>query len=208
MIRFDNRDIGRSTRFDEVRPPTPLELLRRRHPRPAYTLADMADDAVGLLDHLDIAAAHVVGASMGGMIGQVLAARHPERVLSFTSIMSSTGSRWTGQPALRVYPYFLRRPGDTREAYVERAVKLFGIVGSPGFETDEDSLRELAGRSFDRGASVAGTGRQMAAIGHSGHRVADLRRITAPTLVIHGDSDRLVATSGDARRPVRYPAPS
>lgn len=196
VIRFDNRDIGRSTRFDSVPPPRPAELLRRRYRRLAYTLADMADDAAGLLDHLGIGAAHVVGASMGGMIAQLLAANHPDRVLSLTSIMSSTGHRWSGQPALRVYPYFLRRPEDGREAYVERIVKLFKVVGSPGFETDENALREMAERSFERGASAAGTARQMAAIGDSGDRTPLLRQIKAPTLVIHGSADRLVATSG------------
>src|SRR5919108_215784 len=96
----------------------------------ADTLDDMADDAAGLLDHLGIESAHVVGASMGGMIAQTLAARHPERVLSLVSIMSSTGSRWTGQPAIRVFPYFMRRPATSKEAFVERLVKLFRVVGS------------------------------------------------------------------------------
>src|SRR3954447_22659399 len=138
VIRYDNRDVGRSTKLSSAPPPTPRELLTRKIRRPAYTLDDMADDGAGLLDALGIEAAHVVGASMGGMIAQVLAARHPNRVLSLVSIMSTTGNRWKGQPALRVYPFLLRRPATDREQYVERLVKLFGVVGSPGFERDED----------------------------------------------------------------------
>jgi pimeloyl-ACP methyl ester carboxylesterase len=196
VIRYDNRDSGRSTHFDSVPPPTPGELLRRRIRRPAYKLADMAGDAGGLLDHLDIGAAHVVGASMGGMIAQTLAARHPERVLSLASIMSNTGSRWSGQAAVRVWPLLLRRPKAGKEAFVERIVKVFRAVGSPGFPTDEAWVREMAALGFDRGADYAGTARQLDAIIASGHRIADLRRISAPTLVIHGTADKLISPSG------------
>ena len=196
VIRYDNRDVGHSTHFDDVPPPTIGQLLLRRPKNVAYTLNDMADDGAGLLDHLGIDAAHVVGASMGGMIAQTLGARHPERVQSLVSIMSTTGSRWSGQPAMRVFPYFLRRPKAGKEAFVERLVKLFRVVGSRGFERDEQALRELASLSFDRSDDAAGTGRQLAAILASGNRVADLRRIKAPTLVIHGTVDRLVRPSG------------
>ena len=196
VIRYDNRDVGRSTRFDDVAPPTPLQLLRRRPRRLAYTLDDMADDGVGLLDHLSIDAAHLVGASMGGMIAQLLAGRHPERALSLASIMSSTGSVWSGRPAMRVYPFFLRRPAAGKEAFVERMVRLFRVVGSPAFDRDEHALREMAALSFDRGADAAGTARQLAAIMAAGNRTAAVGRITAPTLVIHGTADRLIAPSG------------
>jgi pimeloyl-ACP methyl ester carboxylesterase len=196
VIRYDNRDVGRSTHFDDVPPPTLGQLLLRRPRHVAYTLADLADDGAGLLDQLGIDAAHVVGASMGGMVAQLLAARRPERVRSLVSIMSSTGSRWSGQPALRVFPYFLRRPAAGKEAFVERIVKLFGVVGSPGFEPDEQAIREIAELSFERSDDAAGTGRQLAGILASGNRVADLRRITAPTLVIHGTADPLVRPSG------------
>src|SRR5919198_5575288 len=108
VIRYDNRDVGRSTKMPG-RPPTTWQLIRRDKRAAAYQLTDMANDGVAILDHLGIARAHVVGASMGGMIAQTLAARRPERVLSLASIMSSTGSRWSGQPALRVYPPLLRR---------------------------------------------------------------------------------------------------
>src|SRR2546423_13711338 len=191
VIRYDNRDVGRSTRFDHVPPPTPRQILTRRPRHVPYTLDDMADDAAGLLDDLGIDAAHIVGASMGGMIAQVFAARHPQRTLSLASIMSTTGNRWKGQPALRVYPFFVARPPRTKEQYVESLVKLFRVVGSPGFERDEDDLREMAALSWDRGPSPAGLGRQLAAIISAGNRTVDVRRITAPTVVIHGTRDRL-----------------
>jgi len=196
VVRFDNRDVGRSTHLTSAPAPTLLELLTRRPRRPAYTLADMARDAVGLLDHLGVRAAHAVGASMGGMIAQLMAADYGDRVLSLASIMSSTGALSSGQPALRVYPYFMLPPPRSREAYVDRMVALYGVVGSPGFPSDEAHLRDVAGLSFDRGLNQAGTARQLAAIFDSGSRVADLRRISAPTVVIHGSADRLVATSG------------
>jgi pimeloyl-ACP methyl ester carboxylesterase len=196
VIRFDNRDIGRSTRFDAVAPPGPVALATRRIRNVAYTLNDMADDAVGLLDALDIERAHVVGASMGGMIAQCIAARHPDRVRTLVSIMSTTGHRWKGQPAVRVYPFLLAKPPRTKEESVERLVKLFAVVGSPGFERDEDELRLQGALAWDRGPSAAGTGRQLAAILASGDRTPDLSRITAPTLVIHGTKDRLVRPSG------------
>jgi pimeloyl-ACP methyl ester carboxylesterase len=196
VIRYDNRDVGRSTRFDSVPPPTAPQILTRRIPHVAYTLRDMADDAAGLLDHLGIEAAHIVGASMGGMIAQVFAAAHPQRTLTLVSIMSTTGNRWKGQPALRAYPFFVAKPPRDKEQYVERLLKLFRVVGSPGFERDEDDLRELAALSWDRGPSPAGLGRQLAAIITGGDRTPDLGRITAPTLVIHGTRDRLVRKSG------------
>jgi pimeloyl-ACP methyl ester carboxylesterase len=172
------------------------EILRRRPRHVAYTLEDMADDAAGLLEQLGIDSAHVAGASMGGMIAQTLAVRHPERVRSLASIMSSTGSRWTGQPRPRAYPVILRRPPRSRDEYVEALVKVFGVIGSPGFERDVEGLRDMVATSFDRGVSAAGTGRQLAAILASGHRAAALRRIQAPTVVIHGTADKLISPSG------------
>ena len=196
VIRYDNRDSGRSTHFDQVPPPRPLELATRRFKNLAYTLDDMADDGIGLLDHLGIERAHVVGASMGGMIAQVMAGRHPARVRSLTSIMSTTGSRRVGNPALKVYPFLLGRPPREKQAYVDRIVKLFGLVGSPGFPRDEDELRALLSQSFDRDPSPAGTPRQLAAIMDAGDRTDAVARIAVPTTVIHGDSDRMVSKSG------------
>jgi pimeloyl-ACP methyl ester carboxylesterase len=196
VVRFDNRDCGGSTHYDRVPPPSLGALVTRRIRRPAYTLGDLADDAAGLLDQLGIGSAHVVGASMGAMIGQVLAARHPRRVLTLTSIMGSTGSLRSGQPSPRLYSRLMRPTPNRRDRYVEHLIRLFGVVGSPGFVTDENELREQFETNFDRGASPDGTLRQLAAILAAGDRTAALRTITAPTLVIHGKADRLVPPSG------------
>jgi pimeloyl-ACP methyl ester carboxylesterase len=196
VIRYDNRDVGRSTHLSDRPTPRVRELMTRRIRRPAYLLKDMAADGIGLLEELGIESAHVVGASMGGMIAQTMAAEHPDRVRSLVSIMSSTGSRWSGQPAPRILPVFLQKPASGKEAYVERIVKLFALVGSPGFERDDDELRELASTSWDRGVDPAGLNRQLGAIIASGHRGQDLKRIRVPTLVIHGKSDRLIRPSG------------
>ncbi len=195
VVRFDNRDTGRSTSANGP-PPGLLQLATRRFGSQQYALEDMARDAAGLLRELDLAPAHVVGASLGGMVAQTLAARHPESVRTLTSIMSTTGSRFRGQPALGVYRHLLAQAPRERETFIEHVAKIFGVIGSPGFPTDPDEVRDRAARSFDRGLNRAGTGRQMAAVLKSGDRTRDLRRITAPTLVIHGSADRLVAPSG------------
>jgi pimeloyl-ACP methyl ester carboxylesterase len=195
VVRFDNRDIGRSTHFD-FSPPSIKQMLTRRLPDEQYTLSDMAVDTAGLLQKLDLAPAHVVGASMGGMIGQMLAAEHPELVRSLTSIMATTGTRWQGQPALSVYRYLLRPPPRDREGYIQRSAEVFGLVGSTGFERDEQYIRERAARSFDRGFDVRAGGRQLGAIVASGDRTKVLKRIKAPTLVIHGTVDKMVRPSG------------
>ena len=176
--------------------PTLGQILRRDKRAASYTLAEMAADGVGVLDHLGIDRAHLVGVSMGGMIAQTIAARRPERVLTLTSIMSSTGSRWRGQPALRTYRSFLRPVSTDRATYIAETAALFDIIGSPGFDHDRDDLRDLLGRMYDRGHDGGSVTRQLAAILASGDRTAELRRITAPTLVIHGTKDRLVNKSG------------
>ena len=195
VVRFDNRDIGRSTHFD-FQPPTVKQMLTRRLGPEQYTLSDMAEDAAVLLRELEIAPAHVVGASMGGMIGQMLAAEHPEAVRSLTSIMSTTGSRRHGQPAFSVYRYLLRPPPRDRDGYIQRSAEIFGLVGSTGFERDEAYIRERAARSFDRGFDVRAGGRQLGAIIASGDRTKLLESIKAPTLVIHGTVDKMVRPSG------------
>jgi pimeloyl-ACP methyl ester carboxylesterase len=194
VIRFDNRDSGKSTSM-AGRPVTLLELVAKRVKKPPYTLAEMADDAIGLLDQLGIERAHIVGASMGGMIGQHLAMRYPGRVLSLASIMSTTGGRFVGQPRMAVIPLFLSKPSGGKDDYIERAVKLFRTVGSKRL-FDEDYVRESAAASWDRGVNVAGTGRQLGAITADGNRSKRLARVTAPTVVIHGKDDKLVAPSG------------
>jgi pimeloyl-ACP methyl ester carboxylesterase len=196
VVRFDNRDVGRSTWLDDLPVPTRGQLILRDKRAARYTLEDMARDAVGLLDALGIERAHVVGASMGAMIAQTVAAHHPARVLSLVSIMGSTGSRWSGQPTLRASQALLAAPPADRDGYVEHVVKNAAIIGSPGFERDEADLRQLARTSFDRGRNPAGASRQLAGIIAAGDRTAMLRRITAPTLVIHGKADKLVRPSG------------
>jgi pimeloyl-ACP methyl ester carboxylesterase len=195
VVRFDNRDAGRSTHVRGA-PPTIRQLLLRSKRAARYTLADMAGDAAALLRELDTGPAHVIGASMGGMIAQTLAARHPERVRSLVSIMSNTGALSNGQPALRMYPFFLRRPALDRDEYVAHFTRLFAAIGSTGLPRDPQEIRELAALSYDRDHDPAGTGRQLAAIIASGDRTSELRRIVAPTLVVHGTADPLVRPSG------------
>jgi pimeloyl-ACP methyl ester carboxylesterase len=195
VVRFDNRDIGRSTHVQGP-PPTIAQLLTRSKKPARYRLSDMADDAAGLLRELDLAPAHVIGASMGGMIAQMIAARHPGSVLSLTSIMSTTGAFSKGQPAVRLLPIFLSRPRHGREESVERVVKVFAAIGSRGLPQDMDLIRDLAERSYDRDHDPNGPGRQLAAIIASGNRTAELKRIKAPTVVIHGTDDPLVRPSG------------
>jgi pimeloyl-ACP methyl ester carboxylesterase len=196
VIRYDNRDVGRSTWLGDHAPPTFRELFSRRIRNPAYALEDMAADGVGLLDALGIGTAHVVGASLGGMIAQVMAVRHPDRIASLVSIMSSTGNRWKGQPAARVYPFFLMRPRRSKRRMVRRLLRLAEAVGSTGFERDVDELRAMLELSHDRGANPAGILRQLGASIVSGDRTRELQRVHVPTLVIHGTVDRLVRPSG------------
>jgi pimeloyl-ACP methyl ester carboxylesterase len=195
VVRFDNRDVGRSTRI-HGQPPTPGQLLRRRIRPVLYTLSDMAADAAGLLRELGLAPAHIVGVSMGGMIAQMVAAEHPESVRSLVSIMSTTGNRWKGQPAFGVYRYLLGQAPDDRHGYVEYMAGLFKAIGSQGLPQDTERVRDAMARSYDRGHDPAGPGRQLGAIIASGDRTAELARISAPTLVIHGSKDRMVALSG------------
>jgi pimeloyl-ACP methyl ester carboxylesterase len=195
VVRFDNRDIGRSTHIEGAPPTIPQLLVRSKKPA-RYRLSDMADDAAGLLRELGLAPAHVIGASMGGMIAQTVAARHPDSVLSLTSIMSSTGAFWKGQPAVRLLPIFLSRPRSGREESVKRVMAVFEAIGSRGLPKDMDLIRDLAERSYDRDHDPNGPGRQLAAIIASGNRTDELGRITAPTVVIHGTDDPLVRPSG------------
>ncbi|HEX3452772.1 MAG TPA: alpha/beta hydrolase [Solirubrobacteraceae bacterium] len=195
VVRFDNRDIGRSTHAGGP-PPTITQLLLRSKRAARYTLADMADDAAGLLRELGLPPAHVIGASMGGMIAQTLAARHPEQVRSLTSIMSNTGALSNGQPALRLYPFFLRRRPTGLDEYVAHFARLFAAIGSTGLPRDPDEIRALAGISYERDHDIAGPGRQLAAIIASGDRTRELRKVVAPTLVVHGTADPLVSPSG------------
>jgi len=200
VIRYDNRDVGLSTRFEGAPTPSLPEIFARRAAREplgvAYELSDMADDAAGLLDHLELASAHVVGASMGGMIAQSLAIAHPRRVRSLTSIMSSTGN-----PSLPpAKPEAMARlgmaaPAD-REGYVEHMLASQRIMAGSGFPFDEERARRLAGRLFDRAFYPQGAARHIAAIMASGSRREALAELRVPALVIHGLEDPLVPVEG------------
>jgi pimeloyl-ACP methyl ester carboxylesterase len=198
VIRFDNRDSGLSTKFEGAGTPNlPLAYLKTllRWPlKSAYTLDDMANDAIGVLNALGVGKVHVVGASMGGMIAQIIAARHAERTLSLTSIMSSSGRRSLPGPTREARAMLMRRPKNPRdlESIVEHTVAVFRAIGSPAYPTPEKQLRERIRQAIQRSACPGGVARQMVAIAASGERVALLGTIEAPTLVIHGAADPLV----------------
>jgi pimeloyl-ACP methyl ester carboxylesterase len=196
VVRFDNRDIGRSTRFDSAGMPSPIDLMIGRRATAPYRLRDMARDTLGLMDHLEMPSAHIAGASMGGMIAQSVAIIAPERVRSLTSIMSTTGSRRVGHPSYKTFGLLLGKAPREREAAIERVVKTFRVIGSPGYPFEEERVREIAARSFDRGHSEAGIARQLHAITASGDRTPRLRELDVPALVIHGKKDVLVNPSG------------
>lgn len=193
VIRFDNRDVGHSSKL-AVPPPPPSRVLKGEVTDVPYTLADMASDAVGLLDALGIEAAHIVGASMGGMIAQRVAIDHPERALSLASLMSTTGDRAVGRPTDAGLAALITRPPDDREGYVEAFVAARRVVGSP--PVDEAAVRLLASRCFDRGYFPEGTARQMAAILASPDRTPELIRLELPTVAVHGSTDPLITLSG------------
>jgi proline iminopeptidase len=198
VIRFDNRDSGLSSKIRVRRQPNLVAALAaawlRLPVRSPYSLDAMAADAVGLLDALDIPRAHVVGLSMGGMIAQIVAATYPERALTLTSIMSSSGSRKVTQPRPDAKRALLSKPRDPDdpESVVDHLVGVFGVIGSPGFPTDRAALREHVARNVRRGHHPAGMTRQLVAIIASGDRRKLLPKIAAPTLVIHGAEDPLV----------------
>ena len=200
VIRFDNRDIGLSTKMDEAGVPDILAMYQAVFAGEAiqapYLLSDMAQDAVGLLDALEIPSAHVVGVSMGGMIAQSLAIQHPERVRTLTSIMSSTGDPNLPPPTAEALGILVNPAPAEREAYVAHEVEVWRVLNGPHIPVDEERVRERAGRFFDRSLSPAGTARQLAAILASGSRKEGLRSVTVPTLVIHGDADPLVPVEG------------
>jgi pimeloyl-ACP methyl ester carboxylesterase len=196
VVRLDNRDSGLSTVFTHAGVPNlawaALKHKLRLPLRPAYTLEDMARDCVALLDALSIKQAHVVAASMGGMIGQLLAAYHGARVASFTCIMSSSGARHLPGPRPEVLRMLLKRPGSGRDALVQHLVRTFQMIGSPAYPAPVDQLRLRVQASVDRSYQPAGTARQMVAIAASDDRSAALAQIRVPTLVIHGLADALV----------------
>jgi pimeloyl-ACP methyl ester carboxylesterase len=196
VIRFDNRDIGRSSHLRGTPTPSRWQLLRRSARGAAYTLDDMAADSVGLLDHLQIGAAHVVGASMGGMIAQLVAINHPDRVLSLVSIMSTTGNPRVGRPQPKMMMRLMRKAQRERQAYIEDHIDTYRAIGSPAYDFEEDYKRERAARLFDRGVYPAGSARQLGAVVSAPDRTESLGSVRVPTTVIHGDADPLVDVSG------------
>lgn len=195
VIRFDNRDSGRSSAIDHP-PPGRLTMLSGIPRSPAYTLDDMADDAVGLAQYLGAQQAHYVGVSMGGMIAQVAGYRRPDRVGSLGLIMTGAGKRIASLPRLRALGTLLRAAPRERDAYAEHVVRVFGAIGSPGFSGQDDRIRRHALAGFDRGHNRAGVARQLHAITASGDRSRKLRAVHAPTVVIHGSRDPLVRPGG------------
>ena len=197
VIRFDNRDVGKSSWFDafgvpDVTAAVGAALLRQPVKAP-YLIRDMAADAVGLLDALHIDQAHVVGAAMGGMIAQAVTIEFPSRVRTLTSIMSSTGNPDLPPATPAAMSVLLAPPPTNRDEAIERSVAVFRTIGSPGFPFDEADVRERAALSYDRGFNPAGTVRQLVAILASGSRKDALKAVRVPALVIHGKDDPLVA---------------
>ena len=211
VIRYDNRDIGLSQSFDHLGVPNlAVETLRHAiglRPRSPYTLADMAADAIGILDALGIASAHVCGASMGGMIAQHMARIAPERVRSLTLMMTSSGARNLPAPSLKVRGALISRPPSrTVEGIVEHYIKLYGLIGSPAYPSPPERLRERFTTSVRRSYRPAGMARQMLAIGADGDRSPLLGAIRMPTQIIHGEADPLVPVAAGRDLLAKIPA--
>ncbi|ROR92304.1 alpha/beta fold hydrolase [Nocardioides aurantiacus] len=197
VVRYDNRDTGRSSRIKgRVGRGQLVQAFLGRPVRAPYTVSDMAGDAVGLMDHLGWDSAHVVGVSMGGMIVQTLAVEHPGRVRSMTSVMSTLGRRTVGWQHPSLLPMLLSPRGSGKEAYADTSAKMWNLIGSPHFPVSEERLRERAAETFDRGVSTSGVMRQMLAIVSQPDRSRSLRRLTMPVAVLHGSADKMVHVSG------------
>ena len=200
VIRFDNRDVGLSTKFDEAGVPNLVEtfgkIMQGEIIKPPYTLDDMADDAVGLLDALGIRKAHICGMSMGGMIAQTIVIRHLSRVLSLISIYSTTGNPEVPQPKPEVIGMLIAPPPNEREANIEHMLGVFKTIAGPGFPLDEKWTRKIMAKSYDRCFYPQGMVRQLVAILTQVNRVPALASVKVPTLVVHGTSDPLVPVEG------------
>jgi pimeloyl-ACP methyl ester carboxylesterase len=183
VVRFDNRDVGLSSKLDGV----------------DYTLAHMADDAIAVLDDLEVNRAHVMGCSMGGMIVQRLAIDHPDRLLSMTSVMSRTGEPGYGESSEEALAFLLAPPAESRSAYIENHVAALHVYGSKPEWLDDDAIAARSARAYDRCFAPKGIGRQMRAVGHDGSRSEQLTTVAVPTLVIHGSRDTLIDPSGGRR---------
>jgi len=195
-IRFDNRDVGLSTHFNDAPVPDFNAAFAGDFSSVSYNLSDLAADTIGLLNVLGIESAHLVGASMGGFIAQMVAIEYPERIRSMTCIMSTTGDPAVGQPAPDTLRLLGGTPPGTREEAMDQAVKNFHVVGSPGYPMDEEEVRARAGLAYDRSNDRLGMMRQMISVLPTGDRTPRLRTLDVPTLVIHGDSDHMCDVSG------------
>jgi pimeloyl-ACP methyl ester carboxylesterase len=196
VIRFDNRDVGLSTKVADGQRPNIPAIFGGDRSSVVYGIADMADDAAGLIAALGLEAAHVVGASMGGMIGQTLTLRHPERVRSLVSIMSTTGDPTIGHATPEAYKVLMSRPPTGRGEYIESATKIWRVLRSPGFPHDEAQGRARIAAGFDRSFYAEGASRQLAAIMTQPNRTPQLGGIKVPVTVIHGAEDPLIDRSG------------
>jgi len=197
VVRYDNRDTGRSTKVGgRVTRSTIVKAFLGVRVRAPYTMADLAADAFGLMDHLGWDAAHLAGVSMGGMIVQAMAIRQPQRVRSLTSIMSTTGRRTVGWQHPSLFPALIGKRGIGRNAYVESSTRTWQLIGSPGFPVDDEKVRERAGETWDRGFSAQGVLRQMLAVLTQPNRTRDLRSVKVPATVVHGLADKMVHVSG------------
>ncbi|NOY26421.1 MAG: alpha/beta fold hydrolase [Oligoflexia bacterium] len=196
VVRFDNRDVGKSTWLRDAPVPSPSQIISRGYLKlpvsAPYSLSDMASDTVGLLNHLGWQHAHIVGVSMGGMIAQHLAIEHPDRVASLTSIMSTTGGRLVSLPQPRALKALMAPAPTTLHEAEDSLVRFFTAVAGPAYPQDEAELRALARQSWSRGSNPAAFARQFAAVIKSGDRTRRLHDVTAPTLVLHGTADPLV----------------
>lgn len=197
VIRYDNRDVGRS--FRATGRVTRSDLVKAFLGRPVdapYSISNMAADGIAVLDHLGIEQAHICGMSMGGMIVQTMALEHPGRIRSVTSVMSTTGSRLVGWQHPSLIPRLLKSPGRGREAYAEATAAFWSYIGSPGFPTPVDHVRERALATYDRGISSSGVLRQMIAILTQPNRTGALSALAMPVTVVHGRADKMVHVSG------------
>jgi pimeloyl-ACP methyl ester carboxylesterase len=196
VIRFDNRDVGRSTKFDDAGVPDLMSLMQGKPVKVPYTLKDMASDTVGLLDALGVKKADVIGVSMGGMIAQSLAINYPERVRTLTSIMSSTGNPNLPQATPEATAVLLTPPVSNKADYITSELKVAKVLHGPVYKLDEEFVRNYAERSWDRNYCPQGLSRQLGAILMSGSRSEALKKVKIPTLVIHGSADPLVPVEG------------
>jgi pimeloyl-ACP methyl ester carboxylesterase len=195
VVRFDNRDTGLSTHHDQAPVPNLRAVAAGDTSTATYTLADMADDTAGLLGALEIESAHLVGASMGGMIAQTVAIRYPERVRSLTSIMSTPGPH-VGRATPAASAALMLPPAENRDDAVRRTLSVYRVIGSPGYPLDEQEIADLARRSYDRAHDPLSAVRQLAAIYASGDRTGALGALRVPALVLHGEDDPLVGLDG------------